>query len=93
MENKFCYLCAKYNKRVKNNLYTCQFALNRGNVICEDFEYHNKSYKDELDEHLATHHNIFSGSCSGIESIKYLVARDVAKKLIELYGLPIQYNI
>lgn len=58
---------------------------------CDDFEFNNDDFLDELDEYLFENHQVKSGCCSSAESLKYIIAREVAEKMIEKFGINIQY--
>lgn len=61
------------------------------NRLCGKFEYNSKDFSDELDEYLFDNHQIKSGCCSSIESLKYDIAREVAETLIEKFNVNLQY--
>ena len=42
-------------------------------------------FKDKIDEYLWKEHHILGGCCSSIESVKYVVAREVAEKLTDTF--------
>ena len=48
-------------------------------------------FDDELDEYLFENHQVKSGCCSSVESLKYQIAREVAEKMIEEFDIDIQY--
>lgn len=48
-------------------------------------------YSDELDEYLFQNHQVKSGCCSSVENLKYDIAREVAEKMIQQFGINIQY--
>ena len=58
-------------------------------------KYESKTYEgdfdDELDEYLFENHQVKSGCCSSVESLKYQIAREVAEKMIEKFNIDIQY--
>ena len=58
-------------------------------------KYESKTYEgdfdDELDEYLFENHQVKSGCCSSVESLKYQIAREVAEKMIEEFNINIQY--
>lgn len=58
-------------------------------------KYESKTYEgdfdDELDEYLFENHQVKVGCCSSVESLKYIIAREVAEKMIEKFGVNIQY--
>ena len=58
---------------------------------CDEFAYNGKDFDDELDEYLFENHQVKSGCCSSVESLKYIIAREVAEKMIEKFGINIQY--
>ena len=59
---------------------------------CGNYEYDTKrGFSDELDEYLFVNHQARSGCCSSIENLKYDIAREVAEKMIEKFGINIQY--
>lgn len=59
---------------------------------CGEFAYDTKrGYDDELDEYLFENHQVRLGCCSSVESLKYIIAREVAEKMIEKFGVNIQY--
>lgn len=60
--------------------------------MCDSFEYDTKrGFDDELDEYLFENHQVKSGCCSSVESLKYQIAREVAEKMIEEFDINIQY--
>ena len=58
---------------------------------CRNFAYDSKEFDDELDEYLFENHQVKSGCCSSVENLKYQIAREVAEKMIEKFGVNIQY--
>ena len=58
---------------------------------CSEYKFYNDDFLDELDEYLFENHQVRSGCCSSVESLKYIIAREVAEKMIEKFGINIQY--
>lgn len=42
-------------------------------------------FKDKIDEYLWKEHHILGGCCSSIEEMRYVVAREVAEKLTDVF--------
>lgn len=75
-------------KCAKNKIKPYAYA----ECVCGDYDYDTKrGYDDDLDEYLFKNHQIKSGCCSSVESLKYQIAREVAEKMISQFHIPIQY--
>ncbi len=76
-------------KCAKNKIKPYAYARD---TPCGDYDYDTKrGYDDDLDEYLFKNHQIKSGCCSSVESLKYQIAREVAEKMISQFHIPIQY--
>lgn len=89
-----CYKC----KYFKSDYRTGKCLAYDGQVLshwraCRKYESntYEGDFDDELDEYLFKNHQIKSGCCSSVESLKYQIAREVAEKMISRFHIPIQY--
>lgn len=74
--------CSVFHGKVQSHWRACK-------------KYESKTYEgdfdDELDEYLFENHQVKSRCRSSVGKLKYQIAREVAEKMIEEFGISIQY--
>ena len=88
-----CYYCSHFKrgefaKRGGCDVWCVSFSWND---VCSLYARKNTEFSDELDEYLFENHQVRAGCSSSVESLKYDIAREVAEKLIEKFGINLQY--